>query len=85
MAEEQKGGLRITVTRSAGEDRAVLVLIDTAFEPFGTDGSTGLRVLLNDDEVYVGTAYDFGRHHEAKSVELDVSLDDIAYTGKEIG
>jgi hypothetical protein len=85
MADEKKqGGLRVTVTRSAGEDRAVLVFIDTAFEPTGADGSTGLRVLINDDEAWVGTAYDFGRNHEAKSVEFEVSLDDIAYTGKEI-
>jgi hypothetical protein len=73
----------ITVTRSAGDDRAVVVFIDTAFEPNGTDGGPGLRVLVNDDEAYVGTAYDLGAHHEAKSVEFEVRSDDIAYTGKE--
>jgi hypothetical protein len=71
------------VPRSAGEDRAVTVFIDTDFEPDGSDGGTGLRILVNDNEAYVGTAYDFGRHHEAKSVKFEVSLDDIAYTGKE--
>lgn len=87
MADEKKqGGLRLTVTRSAGNDRAITVFIDTAFEPNGEDGSSGLRVLLNDDEIFEGKAYEYERnvHHEAKSVEFEVSLDDIDYTGKEL-
>jgi hypothetical protein len=71
--------ITVTVTRSAGDDRAVLVLIDTAFEPTGSDGGPGLRVLINDDEAYVGTAYDLGANHEAGATTLVVSLDDIPY------
>ncbi len=42
----------ITVTRSAGEDNAVLVMIDTAgFQPNGADGGPGLRVLVNDADI----------------------------------
>ena len=82
MAEEQKG-LTIIVTRSAGDDRAVTILIDTDFEPDGSDGGPGLRILLNDDEAYAGKAYDLGAHHEAKSVSFEVSLDEIDYISKE--
>jgi len=77
------GAVEVTVTRSAGDDRAIVVFIDTDFEPDGSDGGTGLRVLLNDNEAYVGKAYDLGAHHEAKSVTFQVQLDDIDYTGKE--
>ena len=73
----------VTVTRSAGDDRAVIVFIDTEFEPDGSDGGPALRVLINDDEAYVGKAYDLGKHHEAASVKFEVSLDDITYTEKE--
>ena len=73
------GAVEITVTRSAGDDRAVTVFIDTDFEPNGTDGGPGLRVLINDDEAYAGKAYDLGAHHAAASKRLVVELDDIAY------
>lgn len=70
----------VTVTRSAGDDQAVLVFIDTTgFEPNGTDGGPGLRVLINDDEAYVGKAYDLGCNHEATARSLEVDLDDIPY------
>jgi len=84
LGENEQGIVEITVTRSAGDDQAIVVFIDTDFEPFaaGPD-ELGLRVLLNDNEVYVGKAYDLGAHHEAKSVTFQVQLDDIDYTGKE--
>lgn len=47
-------GVAVIVTRSAGSDRAVVVFIDTAFEP---DGSPGLRVLVNDGDAYIGVPY----------------------------
>lgn len=76
--------LLITVTRSAGDDRAVVVFIDTpTFEPNGKGDSPGLRVLVNDDEAFVGKALVFGENHEAESVSFEVSLDDIPYTGEE--
>ena len=72
--------LTITVTRSAGDDRAVVVFIDTEFEP---TGKPGLRILVNDNEVYEGKRYELDANHDAKSVSFEVSLDDIAYTGIE--
>jgi hypothetical protein len=78
---EQTPELTISVTRSAGDDRAVLVFIDTTFEPFaaGPD-DLGLRVLINDDEAYVGKAYDLGADHQAKAKRFEVRLDEIPYT-----
>ena len=78
-AAPPEGGLSITVTRSAGDDRAVLVIIDTDFEPTGSDGGPGLRILVNDDEAYVGKAYDLGAHHRAYSETFSVGLIDIPY------
>jgi hypothetical protein len=75
--------LEVIITRSAGDDRAVLVFIDTVFEPDGSDGGPGLRVLVNDDEGFVGKPYDMGANHHAKDVRFLVKLDDIAYTGEE--
>jgi hypothetical protein len=75
--------VEITVTRSAGDDRAVTVFIDTDFEPDGSDDGPGLRVLLNDNEAYAGKAYDLGAHHAAASKRLVVELDDIAYVTDE--
>ena len=85
MAEPTDGRVTISVTRSAGDDRAVVVFIDTeGFEPGGFDGGPGMRVLINDDEAWVGKAYDYGGHHEAKDVKFELTLDDIAYTGREV-
>jgi hypothetical protein len=53
-AEEQ---VSVVVTRSSGHDRAVVVMVDTGFEPDASDGSPGLRILLNDEPVYEGVAY----------------------------
>lgn len=75
-------GVSVTVTRSAGDDRAVVVIIDTDFEPDGSNGP-GLRILVNNDEGFVGVPYQFGADHEARSVTFDVELDEIDYTGKE--
>jgi hypothetical protein len=77
------GTVEVTVTRSAGDDRAVTVFIDTDFEPGGSDGGPGLRVLINDDEAYVGKAYDFGAHHGAAAKKMSVQLDEIAYLDDE--
>jgi len=35
-------------------DGAWVVQIDTEFEPDGSDGGTGLRVYINDDDAYIG-------------------------------
>lgn len=55
---EPVGEVIVTVTRSAGPDGAVLVMIDTDFEPDASDGSPGLRVRVNDGTVFEGVAYE---------------------------
>ena len=66
MSEREYDGLRtdpeveavgVTVTRSIGSDGAVVVFVDTPFEPDGSDGGPGLRVMINDDPTYVGKDY----------------------------
>ncbi len=47
-------GVTVTITRSDGRDGAVVVFVDTAFEP---DTSPGLRVLVNDGDAYLGVPY----------------------------
>lgn len=56
-------GVTITVAPSGGVDGALVVFIDTGFEPDGSDGGPGLRVLINDDDTYVGVP--FGPREEA--------------------
>jgi hypothetical protein len=51
-------GVTTIVTRSAGADGAVVVFIDTDFEPGASDGGPGLRVRINDDTTYAGVAYE---------------------------
>lgn len=45
-------GLRITVHRSGGSDNAIVVQVDTEFEPDASDGGPGLRVNVNDGVVF---------------------------------
>ncbi len=49
--------VRVTITTSDGDDGAVVVFIDTQFEPDGSDGGPGLRVWINDDPQYEGVLY----------------------------
>lgn len=71
--------IEITITRSAGDDRAVLVLIDTDFEPNASDGGPGLRVLVNDGEVYTGKELDLTSEHPAASRSIALDLTEIPY------
>lgn len=50
-------GVRAHITPSAGSDGAVVVFVDTDFEPDGSDGP-GLRVLVNDEGVYTGVDWE---------------------------
>lgn len=50
-------GVTFQVVRSAGSDGAVVVFLDTATEPDGSDGGRGLRVFLNDEPIYVGVPF----------------------------
>ncbi len=52
------GPIQFVVTLSDGTDGAMVVFIDTSFEPDGSDGSCGLRVIINDDEAYAGVAHE---------------------------
>jgi hypothetical protein len=47
-------GVTVEIHRSVGTDGAIVVQIDTEFEPDGSDGIAGLRVYVNDSEAYVG-------------------------------
>lgn len=70
----------VTVTRSAGPDGAVLVLIDTT-EHF-QEGSRPIRILLNDADVFADVPYlhpDDDDLREAKEVTVDVMAEQIAY------
>lgn len=77
--------IEIIVTRSAADDGAVLVIIQTTFEPhpFHTDpggAGPGLRVVLNDGPIFEGVQYGtLDRVHEAPEHRLTVSLDEIEY------
>jgi hypothetical protein len=51
-------GVTVRVTDSAGVDGAVVVFIDTTFEPDASDGGPGLRVLINDEPAYEGRAFE---------------------------
>lgn len=49
---------RVFVGPSAGSDGAMVVIVDTEYEPDGSDGGTGLRVLVNDGDAFVGVPYE---------------------------
>jgi len=49
--------LTTRVMRSAGDDGALVVFLDTTFEPDGGDGGPGLRVRINDGLAYEGVPY----------------------------
>lgn len=75
-------GIEITLTRSAGKDGAFVVFVDTNFEPDGSDGGPGLRVLLNDGDIYNDVAYepvDGAEDREAGVRHFGVSLKEIDY------
>lgn len=50
-------GVTATITTSAGADGAVLVILDTDFEPDASDGGPGLRVMVNDGSAFVGVPH----------------------------
>lgn len=61
----------------------MVVFIDTEFEPDGSDGGPGLRVLINDSDTYTGIRYALGEQRPAVSKELAVELVEIAYVTDE--
>lgn len=71
----------ITVTLSAGDDGATLIFIDTPFEPDGSDGSRGLRIVLNDDSLYDGVRFKepAGGDRPANHYTFRVHTDSLQY------
>lgn len=57
--EDLDTGLMVTIAvgHSDGVDGAFVVQIDTNLEPDASDGGPGLRVLLNDGDLWVGVPY----------------------------
>lgn len=52
-------GVTVIVTRSAGHDDAVVVFVDTDPETIAEgDAGPRIRILLNDEPVYLGVFYD---------------------------
>ena len=47
----------VTVEKSSGSDDAIVIQIDTEFEPDGSDGGPGLRVFVNDGDAFIGVPY----------------------------
>ena len=76
--EDSRRSFDIIVTRSAGDDNAVLVMIDGSF---GEDGQPPIRILLNDEPVFaqvdLGTVLD--EHFDAGAVHLTVQPHQIGY------
>jgi len=84
LGESERGTVEIAVTRSIGEDGAVVVFIDTDFEPTGADGGPGLRVLVNDGDAFIGKPFVYTEvDHDAKTVKLTVEPREIAYVTDE--
>lgn len=51
--------VEVTITRSAGEDGAIVVFIDGPSEAdWMPDGSPRMRVLLNDEPIYSAVPYE---------------------------
>lgn len=50
-------GTTISVDVSPGIDGAIVVYIDTYYEPDGSDGTSGMRIYLNEDCLYESTPF----------------------------
>lgn len=77
-APERDPDITVTVTRSAGTDGAVVVFIDTHFEPDASDDGPGLRVLINDHDTYAGKPFEVAdEEREARSHVMTVALSEL--------
>lgn len=80
MPEDRFPVVTVTVTRSAGSDGALLILVDT-YEHLG-EASRPLRILVNDDPVFADVPYEHGSDEslpEATDVTFNVYADQVAY------
>lgn len=50
-------GVEVEISRSRAGDGAMVVSVNTDFEPDGSDAGPGLRVWVNDDDVYEGVPW----------------------------
>jgi hypothetical protein len=87
LDEDAEPAIVVRVTRSSGPDGAVLVMIDTTFLPVpdADEPGPGLRVLVNDEPVFAGVAFQPPGEsdlddREANHRSLEVRLADIDYT-----
>ena len=76
IATDEEPAATVTVSRSAGVDGALLVMIDVP------DSARPLRVLVNDDAVLADVDYENpeGEPRQAGSVEVDVYPSQVLYT-----
>lgn len=62
QVEIEHNGFRVTITRSAGSDEAVVIFVDGPLGEDGADempdGSPRVRILLNDEPVYQPVPYE---------------------------
>lgn len=66
-------GVTVTITTSAGSDKAPVVFVDTLEALDGPNGPR-IRIRLNDESVYEGEGYipvDEGEVFDASSIEAD--------------
>lgn len=54
---------------SAGSDGALVLFVDTNYEPNGSDGSRGLRIRINDVDVLETCADDFVQYEHGADTE----------------
>lgn len=80
MTERPIEDFEITVTRSSGDDGAVVVFIDGNF---GADNGVPIRVIVNteDDPVYAEVEHESNPTGDvaARSIHLTITNDRIAY------
>lgn len=72
-------GVKVAITSSDGTDGAMLVLIETDFEPDASDGGPGLRVALNDGYVYKGVEYTSWKPQPGERVQYKYIEEDFWY------
>ena len=84
VSDDAKAGLptereiEVTVTRSAGTDGAVVVMIDG--DVLASEGGPGIRVLFNGDQLYGDTEYlPDGTERPATYVRCNAWVSDLRY------
>jgi hypothetical protein len=63
VGDYESNRVKVWIHPSGGADGAIVVQLDTEFEPDASDGGPGLRILLNDSDVYEGVAWEAPIEH----------------------